>query len=881
MLSELIPISLNSTATIVILIVILMLAAALLIFLLAMSSRKRREREARVRERMLEMEGEAKFEAAADRVPISRHPAEVAQRIDGLFREHLSMRLLAVYAAKETEDNLIDVRGEGSADEQALSRPMPPSVPASLLTEHSGPAIVSRSLIASQESAISPTAEESPVEPAEHMSAESASVVAGEPDQNWTDKSTSPLAGGAVGQVTLLPWRGPFKWHGLIVGSVPAGFLVNALEPYAASLARLTDRLALALELDFSDAEIEAADERASRTTDFARSLISSLEEGSLHDAIASEVATLIASDSAALWLLNEAGGMVTMVSSHGLESPEFLPLPVGQGLAGSVVQSGEMLAIEDASADPRCLFPREARESGVVGYLGAALVADHKTLGVIEVHSASRRTWKESEHRMLETAAALISDLIKATDSSGNRLKIESAYLGLSDALQRLRAPYEVKEAVVEVLGHALAASRVVIVEFNDGGHADPVRHEYRQPSAKSALGATFEESLVAKVMSSAGAEPIAMERSQPLSLMGAEMAEGLGVMSEMAIPVRVEGVTCGIVYVHQCERVREWERDEIEFAERVVRQLSLSVSNLRLRDLALGDAQKARHDERRASDEGSLAKAMLIGLPEMVVGMDRDGNLSFFNKAAADRRGLTPDDLGRPTAPLTNPANPIWEKIAGCETAMRCQAEMRLRSVANSETVPVTFSAAPFRDEKGAIAGRLIVVSDLSSVPSNGAAERIQQLEQKLQTAERVVTQSREMDEQSRAMLSKTSALAAKARAEADDSRRVEAEVRQQLERVQEEHKQVQGSSKQLLEINKLKSEFIVNAGHEIEASLQSVLGLAELLEQGSYGNLTAEQHEAVHGIYGWARRIKGDVDWLIEYGSARSRRLESSGG
>jgi signal transduction histidine kinase len=81
-------------------------------------------------------------------------------------------------------------------------------------------------------------------------------------------------------------------------------------------------------------------------------------------------------------------------------------------------------------------------------------------------------------------------------------------------------------------------------------------------------------------------------------------------------------------------------------------------------------------------------------------------------------------------------------------------------------------------------------------------------------------------------------------------------------------------------LLEINRLKSEFIVNAGHEIEASLQSVLGLAELLERGSYGNLTPEQREAVHGLYGWARRIKGDVNSLIEYGSARSRRLESSG-
>jgi GAF domain-containing protein len=821
---------------------------------------------------MLDMEGEARFEAAADRVPISRDPAEVTEQISDIFKEHLSMRVLAVYAGQETEESLLDVSRQSAAEEPGRSKSLSASVPSSMLREYPGPAIVNRSTITSGEPATPAGADAAPgIDPGA-----TAGLAAREPDQSWPGQDTSPLDGGPVGQVMLLPWRGPFKWNGLIVGSVPAGFVVTALEPYAASIARLTDRLAVALEFELSDAVIEAVDERASRTTDFACSLISSIDEGSLHDAIAREVAALIASDSASLWLLDEAGGMVRMVASHGLKSPEFLPLPLGQGLAGSVAKSGEILAIEDASADPRCLFPREAKESGVVGYLGAALVEDGQTLGVIEVHSGSRREWTNGEQRMLATAATLISTLIKTTDSSGNRLKVESAYLGLSEALQRLRSPDEVKEAVVEVLGHALAVSRVVAVEFNEGGHAEPVLHEYRQAAAKSAVGAIFEDGLVAQVMSRPNAEPLAIERSDTLSLMGSEMALQLDVVSELALPVRVEGVTCAIVYVHQCDRLRDWEPNEIEFAERVVRQLSMSLSNLRSRDLALSDAQKARDDERRASDEGKLAKAMLAGLPEMVIGMDREGNLSFFNEAAADRRGFTRDDLGHPTAALTNPANPIWEKITGCETAMRFQAEMRLRPVANSETVPVNMSAAPFRDDAGAIAGRLIVVSDLSNVPSNDASERIQQLEQKLQTTERLLAQSREVEEQSRSMAE----FAAKARADAENSQRSEAEVRKQLEQVQEEHKQVQNSSQQLLDINKLKSEFIVNAGHEIEASLQSVLGLAELLEQGSYGNLTPEQQEAVHGIYGWARRIKSDVDWLVEYGSTRSRRLESTG-
>jgi GAF domain-containing protein len=325
-----------------------------------------------------------------------------------------------------------------------------------------------------------------------------------------------------------------------------------------------------------------------------------------------------------------------------------------------------------------------------------------------------------------------------------------------LSEALQRLRSPDEVKEAVVEVLGHALGASRVIVVEFNDQDKPEPVKQEYRQPSAKSALGVTFGEILVTGVAGLESTRPIAINDSRENSLAGREAAAELGVLSELAVPIRVDGKTRAIVYVHQSDRVREWDQEEIEFAERVVRQLSLSLSNLRSLELAFNKADHARGE----------------------------------------------------------------------------------------------------------------------------SAARIQELEQKLEVLDRALTQLRSAEEQSRAMLAKASALEAKARAEADVSRRVEAEVRQQLERSQQEHKQVQGSAQQLLEINRLKSEFIAGAGHEIEASLQSVLGLAELLERGSYGVLTSEQREAVHALYGWGRRIKSDVDWLIEYGSTRSRRLDSRG-
>jgi len=707
------------------------------------------------------MEREAHFASAVDRVPISRNPADVARELARLLGEYLSLPVLAVYSINPSGTELSDLLRDTDTETSKTSS-VPLSLPVASLKDQRRPAIVALSSLTSRES-ISPLEEKF-----DDSDSRSAVDHKAEAQAEFPPSATDEhiVISRNVDDALIWPWNGPFEWMGLILTSGSAGSL-EALESYREPLTRLTDRLAVALEFQRDDLAKDSSQLRAERTADFSRSLICCLEQSQPLDAIVREVTRLVNCDSAALWRVDEGAGMVRMVAAHGLASPEFLPLPVGQGLAGSVVKTRELQAIEDAPADPRCIFPREARESGIVAYLGAPLTTNGTTLGVIEVHCAKRRPWSDGDQRALKSAASIISELVKNTDARGNRLRVEGAYLGLSESLQKLRSADELKEAVVEVLGHALGASRVIVVEFDDKDQPEPVKQEFRNSEVKSALGQTFRRELCAAVAATAPqGRPVAIPDATTQSLLGVEAAADLGILSEIAVPVKFEDRMHAILYVHQCDRVRQWEQDEIDFSDRVARQVALSLANMRALETVSQDAKQSREE---------LQKII-------------EGNTS--------------------------------------------------------------------------------------------APARIQELEQKLERMEHALTHTRSLEEQARGLLAKASELEAKGRLESEALRRNEAEVRQNLERLQQEHKQAQDSSRQLLEINRLKSEFIVNAGREIDSSLQSVLGLAELLEQGSYGSLTKEQREAVHGVYSWARRIKSDVDWLVEYGSTRSKRLETSG-
>jgi hypothetical protein len=355
------------------------------------------------------------------------------------------------------------------------------------------------------------------------------------------------------------------------------------------------------------------------------------------------------------------------------------------------------------------------------------------------------------------------------------------------------------------------------------------------------------------------------------------------LHICSELMVPLKAQDGVIALVDIQECGQLREWTRDEIEFADKLAHQASVRVAHLAALEKTSRDLEAARIEARRASDVATRARGIVDSVPEAILGLDRDGRLTFFNATGRVRYKLKNQDLGRMVGmveSLTLSDESIWEKVNASHGIVRFEAtiappraaaplaapDRRASRARNAVALPISIAVAPVRSEKEEITGRILVLTDLSHTRPHSkkdAGEQVAALEAKMKETEEALSEAHKVIEQAAAVDAATGQAASPG----------------EIEKVRTDEARARRAAQQLLEINRLKSDFIVNAGRELDASLQSVLAFAELLGQGQYGQLTPEQLEAIKGIYAWARRMKNDVDWLIEYGSSRSRTLESA--
>jgi len=159
----------------------------------------------------------------------------------------------------------------------------------------------------------------------------------------------------------------------------------------------------------------------------------------------------------------------------------------------------------------------------------------------------------------------------------------------------------------------------------------------------------------------------------------------------------------------LHQCSHSRVWTRREMELFEEIGRYATLAIHNAEL--------------HRRAVVEAAKVNAILDQIPEAAAIFDRNGRLLRMNDAALRERSymfeLSPDERlasNRPRyldgTPLSRAELPSLRALQGDVV----KADYLFRDSHSGEDKILSIRAAPIRDLDGAIAGSVVLATDVT---------------------------------------------------------------------------------------------------------------------------------------------------------------------
>ncbi len=132
-----------------------------------------------------------------------------------------------------------------------------------------------------------------------------------------------------------------------------------------------------------------------------------------LLEELLTRVRDLLSADTCAVLLLDEQAGELVARAAKGIEEEveQGVRIPIGKGFAGRVAAEQRPMIIDDV--DHSYVLNPILREKGIKSLLGAPLIAEDRTLGVIHVGTLTPRKFGQDDIELLQTVALRVAAAI------------------------------------------------------------------------------------------------------------------------------------------------------------------------------------------------------------------------------------------------------------------------------------------------------------------------------------------------------------------------------------------------------------------------------------------------------------------------------------
>jgi PAS domain S-box-containing protein len=369
------------------------------------------------------------------------------------------------------------------------------------------------------------------------------------------------------------------------------------------------------------------------------------------------------------------------MSYGYGIERTKNLRFAHGEGLVGSVAETGRALIIPDTSADPRFLpGPVE-----IGSMLMVPLVTRDEVVGVLTAERKGKGGFDTTDQLLLSTLAdqavtaienaRLYEEITRSTQELEQ--KVEERTAELAQAIKELTTERDHVEALYRItrdLGISLDLDRVLIQALALTNEAVGVEHgsimllDYETGNLIYRAALSRDKPLprggkMTDFRKGMGLAGWVLEHREPVIIEDVAKDERWIVRpgqervskSALAVPLAVGEDVSGVLLLYH-PQPGYFTETHLNLVSATASQVAASINNAELYRMIRESAERMGGMLRARQEEASKSRAILEGIADGVMVADAQGNVILLNAAAQEILGMSREEIaGRPIHELS----------------------------------------------------------------------------------------------------------------------------------------------------------------------------------------------------------------------------------
>jgi PAS domain S-box-containing protein len=467
--------------------------------------------------------------------------------------------------------------------------------------------------------------------------------------------------------------------------------------------------------------------QREAMTHRMSQAIRCSLDSSEIFSTAVQELGSYLKADRCSLFMKDASANRATNVAEYHAEGI----LPAGstfqlqdvRTLIDSLDKNG-VLCFNDARNDPRIseVYERILSKADVRSIMYVAIrVGDEVTAAFALSTTREIRNWSESDIALAMAVADQTGIAIRQAglyQKAEATSKREALVNSLTMAIRASLSLPEVLSTATRELGNALGASRVHVHLYDPENPVSPVAHEYVAPGVPSigSMPVSYDDPIGRYLLTIS--KPLIIDDSMnhkegpdDFSALVREHARRAGLCSQIDYPLIVEGQFRGVLCIHQTDRLRYWNEDEVSLVHSVAERLGIGMAQAELFEMVA----KAKSEWETTFD--AMTDGIFI--------FDRAGLVKRVNRAGAAMEASHPRALlGRKCCDILRTST----QAATCvvEKAIAEGRSVTIEVTPDRLNRPILVSIEPVLNKAGAVIAVVCTARDLSELRKVEAVAR-----------------------------------------------------------------------------------------------------------------------------------------------------------